>query len=82
MKQLIAAVVCLALAGVASAYNIKHSYSGKNDSTEYYGACKSGEMLKVVQHSDGRFTYEGPAGNGTVSGGNGLDKAAAAACGE
>lgn len=82
MRKLILTAVLLSLGAAAQAYSINHSYSGKNNSIEYYGACKDGRMLKVIKHADGRFSYEGPAGGGTVSGKGGLDKAAAAACGE
>ena len=80
MRKLIMITALLSLAGAVHAYSIKHSYSGENNSTEYYGACNDGQLLKVTQYSDGRFAYEGPAGGGVVRGG--LDEAAAAACGE
>ena len=82
MKELIATVLLLGLASLGHAYSIQHSYSSANNSTEFYGACNDGQLLKVVQHSDGRFSYEGPAGQGIVRSPGGLDEAAAAACGE
>ena len=82
MKQLIAGGVLFALAAVANAYSINHSYSGQKNSTEYYGACDNGQLIKVIEHSDGHFSYEGPAGRGEFRGDGTLDKAAAAACGE
>ena len=80
MKKLVLSAALLSLAGIGHAYSINHSYSGANNSIEYYGACNDGQMLKVTEHADGRFSYEGPAGGGTVQGS--LDEAAAAACGE
>ncbi|NNF66995.1 MAG: hypothetical protein HKM98_05755 [Gammaproteobacteria bacterium] len=82
MNKLITAAMLMSLASLASAYSIQHSYSGKNNSTEFYGACDDGQKIKVTRHADGRFSYEGPAGDGIVRGAGGLDKAAAAACGE
>lgn len=82
MKKLILAALLLGLAGITHAYSIKHSYSSADNSTEYYGACNDGRLLKVTEYPDGRFHYEGPAGDGTVDGPGALDKAAAAACGE
>ncbi len=82
MKKLILIAALGLFAAASHAYSIKHSYSGKDNSTEYYGSCDNGQLLKVVEHRDGRFSYEGPAGNGTVRGTGALDKAAAAACGE
>lgn len=80
MRKLLIVSLLLSFAANAHAYSIKHSYSGENNSIEYYGACDDGEMLKVTEHGDGRYSYEGPAGGGIVNGS--LDKAAAAACGE
>ena len=80
MRQLILTAVLLGLATNGYGYSIKHSYSGKNKSTEYYGVCNNGQLLKVVEHADGRFSYEGPAGRGADRAS--LDKAAVAACGE
>ncbi|MDH3647147.1 MAG: hypothetical protein OER80_10260 [Gammaproteobacteria bacterium] len=82
MRKLIATALLLSLSGLGYTYSIKHSYSGEDGSTEYYGACNDGQLLKVTQHADGRFSYEGPAGDGTVRASGSLDKAAAAACGE
>lgn len=77
----LAAAVSLAFTAGAHAYNIKHSYSAPGNATEYYGQCSNGDQLMVTENADGRFSYEGPAGEGTVSNGN-LDSAAKAACGE
>lgn len=75
--------LCLALSlASANAYTIKYSYPGENSATEYFGSCESGGNLKVVEHDDGRYAFEGPAGSGEIRGQYGLDKAAAAACGE
>lgn len=82
MKLLVAIVALLGAAVGAHAYSINHSYSGENKSTEYYGACDNGQLIKITEHSDGRFSFEGPAGSGTLRGRGSLDKAAAAACGE
>lgn len=71
----------LVLTASAHAYNIKHSYSAPGNATEYYGQCSNGDQLMVTENADGRFSYEGPAGAGTVQNGN-LDLAAKAACGE
>jgi hypothetical protein len=65
----------------AHAYNIKHSYSTPSNATEYYGQCSNGGQLKVVEDRDGRFSYDGPAGRGTINS-RSLDAAAKAACGE
>lgn len=75
-------VPVLLMAGAANAYSINYSYSGANDTTEYFGACEDGEQLKIIALGGERFAFEGPAGEGEVTGRNGLDKAAAAACGE
>ncbi len=77
----LAAMASLACSAGAHAYNIKHSYSAPENATEYYGQCSNGAQMMVVENADGRFTYEGPAGEGSVNNGN-LDKAARAACGE
>ncbi|MBT8136263.1 MAG: hypothetical protein KJO54_04520 [Gammaproteobacteria bacterium] len=82
MKRLVVIAALMAVAAGAQAYSIKHSYSGENKSIEYYGACDSGQLIKITEHSDGRFSFEGPAGSGTLRGRGSLDKAAAAACGE
>lgn len=83
MKIVFAAIAAASILWVASAqaYNIKHSYSGPGNATEYYGLCSNGAQLKVVERPDGNYAYAGPAGEGTVKGGN-LDAAAKAACGE
>lgn len=73
--------LCLPLAA-AHAYTIKYSYPGDDNATEYFGSCEGGENLKIVEHDDGRYAFEGPAGTGETRGQYGLDKAAAAACGE
>lgn len=82
MRKLVVTIVFFGLSATGYAYSIKHSYSGKNNSTEYYGSCNNGQLLKIVEHADGRYSYEGPAGDGTVRGAGALDRAAAAACGE
>lgn len=82
MRKFFLIALLFSLASIADAYSIKHSYSAADRSTEYYGACNNGQLLKVTQYPDGRFLYEGPAGDGIVRGDDGLDKAAAAACGE
>lgn len=84
MRKLLISALLLSLSVTAQAYSIKHSYSAKDKSVEFYGACNDGQMLKVIKHADGRYSYEGPAGGGTVKakGPAGLDKAASAACGE
>ena len=83
MKYVFATLASAALlcASGAQAYNINHSYSAPGNATEYYGKCGNGAMLLVVESSDGRFRYEGPAGEGIDPKGN-LDSAAKAACGE
>lgn len=77
----LAAMASLAFSAGAHAYSIKHSYSAPGNATEYYGSCSNGAQMMVVENADGRFTYEGPSGEGSVNNGN-LDKAARAACGE
>lgn len=83
MKKVFAmlATATLLAASGAQAYNIKHSYSAPGDATEYYGQCANGAMLMIVESADGRFRYEGPAGEGVDPKGS-LDSAAKAACGE
>lgn len=83
MKRVFATFATASLLWVASAhaYNIKHSYSAPGNATEYYGLCANGAQMMLVEKADGRFSYEGPAGVGTVATG-GLDSAAKAACGE
>ena len=82
MRKLILTLALFGLAGMANAYNIKHSYSNKqNNSVEFNGECKNGKMLKVIKDANNKFSYEGPKGDVIVVRG-GLDKAAAAACGE
>ena len=82
MNKLIVVVVLLAVAATAQAYNIRHSYSGADNSVEYYGDCDDGQQLKVVANADGTFAYEGPAGSGKLTSTGSIDSAAAAACGE
>ncbi len=77
----LAVLAAMALTPGAHAYNIKHSYSAPGNATEYYGQCSNGAQLMVVEQANGQFSYEGPAGEGTVKNGN-LDAAAKAACGE
>lgn len=75
--------LCISAVTTAThAYTIKYSYKGENNATEYFGACDGGENLKVVELGDDRYAFEGPAGSGEIRGQYGLDKAAAAACGE
>ena len=71
----------LLLAPAASAYSIKHSYTGAGDATEYYGMCANGEEVVMVEKANGVWSYEGPDGDGTMKGGN-LDTVARKACGE
>ncbi|MBT8143761.1 MAG: hypothetical protein KJO55_03610 [Gammaproteobacteria bacterium] len=83
MERIVLLVTLLSLAGVTHAYSIKYSYPGKNGATEFYGECDNGAQLKVTQHTDGTFAFEGPTGSGTLSGSkHSIDSAAAAACGE
>ncbi len=76
----LAAVASIALTTGAHAYSIKHSYSAPGNATEFYGQCSSGAEMVLVKRADGQFAYQGPAGEGTLSGS--LDAAAKAACGE
>lgn len=82
MRYLVVIATLLGLVATAQAYSIKHSYSGNNNSIEYYGACDDGQLIKIVEHADGSFSWEGPAGSGTLRTRGSLDEAAAAACGE
>ena len=65
----------------ASAYEIKHGYSADNG-MEYYGTCKNGKDLMVLEAKDGTFKYEGPSSKGKMGKDADLDKAARKACGE
>ncbi|MFK8017978.1 MAG: hypothetical protein AB8G17_21335 [Gammaproteobacteria bacterium] len=78
----LAAVASIACTAGAHAYNIKHSYSAPGNATEFYGQCSNGKEMMLVKGADGRFSYEGPQGKGTLNGGGSLDAAAKAACGE
>lgn len=81
MRRVFAVAAVALLAVSAQAYNIKHSYSAPGNATEYYGQCSDGTQLMVVEDANGKFSYEGPAGQGVVNNGS-LDAAAKAACGE
>jgi len=64
-----------------SAYEIKHGYSADNGMT-YYGVCENGKDLVVLETTDGKFVYEGPASKGVIKKDGSLDVAARKACGE
>lgn len=88
MKKLVSAVKVCAVVSVfglfslnASAYEIKHGYSADNGMS-YYGKCKNGKDLMVIEAKDGSFEYEGPSAKGKLKKGANLDKAAKKACGE
>lgn len=83
MKKMLAVILggSLMLAPAAGAYNIKHSYTGAGNSTEYYGSCANGEQVVMIERANGQWDYEGPAGDGTVKDGD-LDEVARKACGE
>ena len=65
----------------ATAYDIKHGYSAGEGMT-YYGTCKNGKELMVLETKEGGFQYEGPSAKGELKKGANLDKAARKACGE
>ncbi len=83
MKKMLAVLIggMLLLAPAASAYSIKHSYTGAGNATEYYGMCANGEEIVMVEKANGVWSYKGPGGDGTMEGGN-LDAVARKACGE
>ncbi len=83
MKKMLAVLLggTLMLAPAASAYSIKHSYSGTGNSTEYHGMCANGEQIVMIEKANGVWDYKGPRGDGTVKGGD-LDQVARKACGE
>ncbi len=83
MKKMLAVLLggTLILAPAASAYSIKHSYSGAGNSTEYHGLCANGEEIVMIEKANGVWDYEGPSGDGSIKGGD-LDQVARKACGE